>query len=86
MKHPRDNNVANFLCESIFTWFSFPMELTFDQGTQFTSNLIATLMEEYTIQPGKSLPYHPQANGQVEVTNRELEAILTKIVALHRKD
>ena len=43
-------------------------------------------MEEYKIWHGKSSPYHPQANGQVEVTNRELENILTKIVSLHRKD
>ena len=43
-------------------------------------------MEEYKIWHGKFFPYHPQANGQVEVTNRELENILTKIASLHRKD
>ena len=62
------------------------MELTSNQGAQFTSNLITTLMKEYTIRDGKSPPYHPHANGQVEVTNMELESILTKTVALHRKD
>ena len=30
--------------------------------------------------------YHLQANGQVEVTNIELENILTKTVSLHKKD
>eukprot|EP00253_Pinus_taeda_P029982 PITA_29982 len=30
--------------------------------------------------------YHPQANGQVEVTNRALEGILTKVVSSSRKD
>ena len=33
-----------------------------------------------------STPYHPQVNGQVEVTNRELERILTKVVRSSRKD
>lgn len=32
-----------------------------------------------------STPYHPHANGKVEVTNRELENILTKVIQLHRK-
>ena len=86
MKHPRDQNVAKFLYESIFTWFGVPRELKSDQGSQFTSNLIASLMVEYTIQHVKSSPYHPQANGQVEVINRKIEAILTKIVVFHRKD
>lgn len=43
-------------------------------------------MKEYNIKHGKSSPYHPQANGQVEVTNMELQSILTKTIALHRKD
>ena len=31
-------------------------------------------------------PYHPQANGQVESTNKVIEAILTKTVKENRKD
>lgn len=34
----------------------------------------------------KSSPYHPQANGQVEVINRELENIVTKTVSLRKSD
>ena len=33
-----------------------------------------------------SSPYHPQANGQVESTNKVIENILTKTVNSHRKD
>eukprot|EP00253_Pinus_taeda_P027923 PITA_27923 len=34
----------------------------------------------------KSTPYDPQANGQVEYTNKVIESIITKIVHLHRRD
>jgi hypothetical protein len=44
------------------------------------------LTEKYGIKHCKSSPYHPQANGQVESTNKVLEAILTKTVQLHHRD
>ncbi|KAK0577519.1 hypothetical protein LWI29_034303 [Acer saccharum] len=31
-------------------------------------------------------PYHPQANGQAEVSNREIKSILEKTVGIRRKD
>jgi len=43
-------------------------------------------MEKYNIKHQNSTPYHPQANVQVESTNKILEVILTKTMHLHRKD
>ena len=57
-----------------------------DQGTQFTSHLVKSITEQYQIKHRKSTPYHPQANGQVESTNKVIESILTKTVQLHHKD
>jgi transposase InsO family protein len=50
------------------------------------SNLVQSITQQYQIKHHKSSPYHPQANGQVESTNKVLEAILTKMVQLHHKD
>ena len=43
------------------------------------------ITEMYKIKHRKSTPYHPQANGQVESTNKTLETIMTKIVQMHQK-
>ena len=86
MKHAHDEKVVEFLYEEVFTCYGVSKELVTNQGAQFTSNLILALMKQYNIRHRKSSPYHPQANGQVEVTNRELENILTKIVHLHHRD
>eukprot|EP00253_Pinus_taeda_P006934 PITA_06934 len=55
-------------------------------GSQFTSNLVEKVMEEYKIKHKRYTPYHLQENGQVESTNKVLESIITKIVHLHRRD
>ena len=72
--------------EEIFTRYSVPKEIVTNQGAQFTSNLISALMKQYNIRHKKSSPYHPQANGKAEVTNHELENILTKIIYFHHRD
>ena len=47
--------------------------------------MIEELLNHHKIKHRTSTPYHPQANGQVEVTNRALENILTKVVNNSRK-
>ena len=77
--------VVDFLFEEIFTHFGVPLEIVTNQGTQFTSNLVKAISEQYHIKHRKSSPCHPQANGQVESTNKVIDAILTKTVQLHHK-
>eukprot|EP00253_Pinus_taeda_P034926 PITA_34926 len=48
--------------------------------------MIEELLSHHKIKHRTSAPYHPQANGKVEVTNRALEGILTKVVSSSRKD
>ena len=78
--------MVEFIYEKIFTRFGVPREIVIDQGSQFTSKLMKELTIEYSIHHCKSSPYHPQANGQVESTNKVLEVILSKTIQLHHKD
>lgn len=78
--------VVEFLFKDIFMRFSVPREIVIDQGTQFTSNLVKALTEQYQIKHHKFTPYHPQANGQVESMNKVLESILIKTIKLHHMD
>ena len=81
-----EEKVVEFLSENVFYKFGYPRELVTDQGSQFTSNMIEDLLSQHKIKHRISTPYHPQANGQVEVTNRALEGILTKVVSSSKKD
>eukprot|EP00253_Pinus_taeda_P015001 PITA_15001 len=81
-----ENTIVSFLYEVIFARFGVPRETVTDQGAQFTSRMMEKLMEEYKIKHRKSTPYHPQANVQVESTNKVIEGIITKTVHLHRRD
>ena len=79
-------SIVNFLFEDIFTRFGVPREIVTNQGARFTSKLVRGIVEKYKIKHRRSSPYHPQANGQVESTNKIIEAIMTKTIKLHRKD
>ena len=43
-------------------------------------------MEKYGVRHNVATPYHPQTTGQVEVSNREIEQILSKTVNASRTD
>ncbi|XP_070013559.1 uncharacterized protein [Nicotiana sylvestris] len=45
-----------------------------------------TLLSKYGVNHKVSNPYHPQASGQVEVSNREIKSILSKTVNANRTD
>lgn len=86
MRNSRDTEVAQFFYAEIFCMYGVPYEIVTDQGPQFTSILIAQLVKEFETRHKNLTPYHPQFNGQVEVTNKELENILTKIMQVHKRD
>lgn len=54
-----ENVVVTFIFEDIFTYFIVPRKNVTDKGTQFTSNLLQKIMEQYKIKQRNSNPYHP---------------------------
>ena len=78
--------VAQFLRSNIFSRFGTPRALITDNGTHFCNKVIDKVLQKYGVRHRTSLAYHPQSNGQAEVSNREIKYILEKTVNGSRKD
>jgi len=78
--------VIKFLKRNIFGRFGTPRVLINDGGSHFCNAQLQKCLEHYGVQHKIASPYHPQTNGQAEVSNREIKHILEKIVASSRKD
>ena len=81
VKETTKEKVAELLRENVFYKFRYPREIVIDQGAQFTSHLIENLLRQHHIKHRTYTAYHPQENGKVEVPNRALERIITKVVS-----
>ncbi|XP_020208815.1 uncharacterized protein LOC109793756 [Cajanus cajan] len=78
--------VINFLKKNIFCRFELPRVLISDGGSHFCNAQLQKVLEHYNVRHKVATPYHPQTNGQAEVSNRELKRILEKTVVSYRKD
>ncbi|XP_070004724.1 uncharacterized protein [Nicotiana sylvestris] len=79
-------SVVVFLKKSIFTQFGTPIAVISDGGSHFCNKAFDTLLAKYGVNHKVSTPHHPQASGQVEVSNREIKSILSKTVNANRTD
>ena len=78
--------VAAFIRSNLFCRFGIPKAIISYQGTHFCNRLLDGLFRKYGVIHRASTPYHPQTNGQAEVSNREIKPILKKMVNPTRKD
>jgi hypothetical protein len=65
---------------SICSRFGLPDEILSDQGTQFTSDVMRSLLRLMSVSQLHSSPFHPQTNGLVERFNGTLKAMLKKLM------
>ena len=80
------NTVVGFLQRNILSRFGTPRTIISDGGSHFANKVFDKLMNRYGIKHIMSLAYHPQTNGQAEISNREIKKILEKTVSSSRRD
>ena len=80
------NTVVEFIQRNILSRFGAPRTIISDEGSHFANKLLAKLVGRYGIKHVMGLAYHPQSNGQAEISNREIKNILEKTVSTSRKD
>jgi transposase InsO family protein len=64
----------------IFPRYGVPHILISDGGTHFTGNSFRKCLSKLGIEHRVATAYHPQTNGQVETSNKQLKSILKKTV------
>ena len=62
----------------VFSRIGIPREILTDQGSNFTSQLLAELYRLLNIHPIVTSPYHPQTDGLVERFNQTLKSMLRR--------
>ena len=64
--------VVGFTQRNILSRFGAPRTIISDEGSHFAKKLFAKLIIIYGIRHVMGLAYHPQSNGQAEISNREI--------------
>ena len=67
------------LYNEYFSVFGFPQRLMSDQGTGFTSKVIAAMCSLLGIKKIWTTPYHPQSNGSAERVHQALQRMIGKL-------
>ena len=78
--------VLGFITRCIFARYGCPRAIISDDGSHFNNSHFWALLKMYGVHHRITTPYHPQANGQVDVSNREVKTILKKIIRPNGKD
>ena len=80
------NDSKSQLKKNIFSRFGTPRAIISDGGSYFYNKLFRRLLDKYGVHHSVATLYHQQNRGQVELSNREIKQILSKIVSANRTD
>ena len=71
-----EKNIRSFIWRNIICRYGIPRVLVSDNRKHFDNSVFKDFYSELGIKNHYLSPAHPQANGQVEVTNRSLLKII----------
>jgi transposase InsO family protein len=63
----------------------WPERIQTDQGGEFTGKVLKGITKAARVKRSTTTPYHPQANGQVERTNKTIAQMLSKRCYTHQR-
>ena len=76
--------VALFIFNHVIACFGVPQAIVSDHDSHFRNFMMSKLTEKLGLCHENSLPYYPQANGQVEVINKVLITMLRRMIGIHK--
>ena len=80
------DGVASIYFDYVFPLHGIPRKIISDRGPQFAARSMRALYKQLGIDAGLTTAYHPQANGQVERKNQEVEAYLRLFISKRQDD
>ena len=85
---PRNDAIiaVRFIQRNILSKFGATRIIISDEGIHFENKVFTKLMSRYGSKHLIGLAYHPQSNGQAEISNRDIKKILEKTINASRKD
>ncbi|KAH9802215.1 hypothetical protein KPL71_001288 [Citrus sinensis] len=83
---PSFGNLYILVAVDYVSKFGTPRAIISDEGAHFYNKVFAAAIIKYRVRHKVAIAYHPQSNGQAEVSNREIKKILEKVVNPTRKD
>ncbi|XP_059067608.1 uncharacterized protein LOC131858393 [Cryptomeria japonica] len=85
IKQATSRVVIKFMMENIIIRFGIPARIINDNAMCFRSEEFDTFYEEYGIKISHSSPYHPQANGHAESSNKNILKNIKKILGNNKR-
>ena len=75
------DGVASIYFEQVFPLHGIPKKIISDRGPQFAARSMRALYKRLGIDASLTTAYHPQANGQIERKNQEVEVYLRMFIS-----